>query len=212
MKKMSLLPRIVLSVLMLTMVASCATEDSAVNDDVDTVVLAVTAPDPCGLWIASTPSLAEVRHLSAPTNADMVQLALPGGLSCVALIMAVPAVEASWGGGHAVVHYIHAPGIVADNEPDLAHTSIDIYLEGVGWTHWENGIGTSPSEPMDGENLKPTADTSEDDLYMKCKQWVQYVCETPNGLPALCRYCGCTQICSRDPYTGREICDNDGCF
>lgn len=207
-------PRIALSCLLMIGIAlsACASDYNLTSDDVTEQTKAITLPSPCGLWIAATPEAADARWKAAPTNPDMVQLALPNGLACVDLIVATATIEANWhGGGHAVVHYVHAPGVVNSDEPDLAHTSIEIYVDGVGWTHWDNGIGTSPSGPQDGTMAK-TDMPPEDDIYVKCNYWISYVCELPNGLPALCRYCGCYQICVRDPYTGREDCDNQGCW
>lgn len=65
---------------------------------------------PCGLWWSpSTATLAVARRDAAPTDPDMAQLALPGGLSCSALIASAPAVAASQGGA-TVVYYVSAPG------------------------------------------------------------------------------------------------------
>lgn len=64
---------------------------------------------PCGLWWSPTSTaLAVARHDAAPTDPDMAQLALPGGLSCSALLAAAPAVVASQGGA-AAVYYVQAP-------------------------------------------------------------------------------------------------------
>lgn len=69
---------------------------------------------PCGLWWSPGVSeLAVARHDAKPTDPDMAQLALPGGLSCSALIAAAPAVVASQGGA-AVVYYVNAPGLVSE--------------------------------------------------------------------------------------------------
>ena len=61
---------------------------------------------PCGLWIAGTDAAVEARHTASPTKPDIYQTLQPGGLSCSALIEAIPSFEASWGNGHAVVYYI----------------------------------------------------------------------------------------------------------
>ena len=37
-------------------------------------------------------------------------------------------------------------------------------------------------------------DTGED-LRVVCWRWESYVCTLPNGLPHICRYCVCEQIC-----------------
>lgn len=69
----------------------------------------LVAVRPCGLWIAATPALAELRYQQAPAQPDMKQFALPGGLSCSAMVAAKPAVEASWGGAAVVYYVANAP-------------------------------------------------------------------------------------------------------
>jgi hypothetical protein len=59
---------------------------------------------PCGLWIGDTLDDAELRHTSYPSQPDVAQYPLPGGVACSALLAAVPAIEASWS-GRAVVRY-----------------------------------------------------------------------------------------------------------
>lgn len=213
----TLWPRIVLSILvpiLLLAGVGCLAGGELASDDVAGTAEAVTVhADPCGLWISTTPELAEARYQAAKTNPDMVQLVLPGGLSCASIIVAVPAVEDHYaithGTGHAVVHYVRAPGAAVANEPDLAHTPIDIYLEGIGWAHWEDGIGTSPSDPNPEGMAKREQDPPQDeDLWARCAYWDNYVCELPNGLPALCRYCLCLELCHNEPSGGPPYCES----
>lgn len=87
---------------------------SAVNCKMSYAGARASHVQPCGLWWSPVSiALADARHTAAPTSPDMAQLALPGGLSCSALIAAAPAVVSSQGGAD-VVYYVSAPGLVAE--------------------------------------------------------------------------------------------------
>lgn len=136
--------RIILSALALLLLFTACAADSD-DERVTSTSSSIRAPEAvtafapvtrCGLWIADSAALAELRHAAAPTNPDMLVQQLPGGLACSALERVRPQLETDWayGGytpGHAVLYYIVAPGFTAD------------------------GIGTSPSGPRidDGDGL-----------------------------------------------------------
>jgi hypothetical protein len=156
-----------------------------VDKKYDDTALEVTAAPvvhipPCGLWIAASDAAAIARHDAAPTNADMVQLALPGGLACTALIAAVDAVNASWGGGHSVVYPILAPGKMKtamsfqqllDAGPDAVYATID-----------------------DSQDQDPS-------LKIVCTRWETLPCGYVLGRTLYCRMCVCEEIqgCHGDP-------------
>jgi hypothetical protein len=147
---MNRLQRIVLSCLpALGLLALAACDSTTTNpglgtspsyDDVqDPPVTAQTAPltiAPCGLYIAATTEQAISRAHAAPKSPDMEEFPLPGGLSCIALVAAVPAVEESWG-GHAVVYQLPALAQLAEPPALAVHASME----------WADPIAAAPPAP-----------------------------------------------------------------
>ena len=60
----------------------------------------------CGLWFAHEGGIAaaESRHLAAPSSPDLLQVPLPGGLSCSSLIAV--SIEHPYFAGRSVVYYV----------------------------------------------------------------------------------------------------------
>ncbi len=138
--------RIVLSTLLLLPLAlgACAVDTTngglgtspsgpvADDDPVTVETLPLVAPRPCGLWISYTYADAEVRYFAHPSRPDMQQNLEPGGLSCIDLLRAQTAIEASWG-GVAVVHYVTSPVAPAYmvpehvSPPQMQRAGIDLW-------------------------------------------------------------------------------------
>lgn len=202
------LARIVLSSLAACSLLCVAMVACTDGEPVDSAQSAISAY-PCGLWVAQTDVLAEARHAAAPTNPDMVQLWLPDGLSCSALILATPAVILSWHGGDgaAVIHYVHAPGAAAPDE-----SSLQAEFQGM---EEDNGIGTSPSDPLPGapadfksEDVAPDAgvdsavETTDDpSLKFVCTRRITVACGYIFGRTLFCHPCVCEQMI---PCSGQE--------
>ena len=62
--------------------------DGATGNGIGTSPSLAGSVKPCGLWFAHTGGVAaaESRHLAAPADPDLLQVPLPGGLACSALL------------------------------------------------------------------------------------------------------------------------------